>query len=181
MSDSAPLPDLLTPCSPPELYTALRTAWATVCAPDPVTRPSLLVLMAQWAIETGWGHYCHRWNIGNYKHVPGDGRQWTMFPCGETVDGKNVMHYPPDPTCAFLAYDTLDEGAADYLGHLRGRFARAWPAVLAGDIGQFCHLLKIENYYTASEAQYTSTATWCFHHLDSVITPDAAPTVPEVA
>ena len=37
-----------------------------------------------------------------------------------------------------------------------GRFAAAWPAVLAGDTNQFAFLLKQQGYYTADESKYAA-------------------------
>lgn len=174
------VPDLLTPCAPASLYVALQDVWPTVCGADLRTRNAILVLLSHWALETGWGHFCHRWNIGNYKHTTDDGHEWTMFRCSEIVGGKEVWYDPPHPATRFLAYDTIDEGAIDYLRHLRGRFAKAWPSVLAGDPAAFCHELKLEAYYTAAEGPYTAGVVGCFARLNVEIPADDIPTSPDL-
>jgi hypothetical protein len=161
------LPDRLTPCAPADLYASLRRAW-----PD-AGRSSLLVLLSHWALETGFGHYCHLFNLGNAKHVPGDGHDYTQFRCNEIIGGKVVWISPPDPGCSFVAFPDLDTGAAYYLGQLRGRFQSAWPFVEAGDVVGFCHALKLAHYYTADEGLYTAGVTRCYHQLDGTIPPDA--------
>jgi hypothetical protein len=175
-------PDELTPCPPKDLYDCLWLAWPSVDATDTCTREALLVLLAHWALETGWGHYCHCWNIGNYKHVAGDGHTYTMFRCSEIIGGKEVFFDPPSPTCMFLAYDSLRDGALAYLTHLHGRFAAAWPAIVAGDAAAFCHELKVQGYYTADEAQYTSGVVACQKQLARLIpeAPASAITVPDI-
>lgn len=144
------MPDRLTPASAEDVFLALGRV-------DPsLSRDSLLVLLSQWCLETGGGTSCHRWNLGNAKHVRGDGHEWTMFGCTEVLGGRVQRFEPPDPQTWFRAFSTLDEGAADYLGLLKHRFAVAWPAVIAGDVGAFGHALKLAHYYTADEHAYVA-------------------------
>lgn len=73
-------------------------------------------------------------------------------------DGKNlatVWFYPSHSACCFRAYRTLLEGAVDYIGLLKQRFTRAWPALLAGDVVAFTAALKAQGYFTADLASYT--------------------------
>lgn len=168
------LPDQLTPITPGELYVSLSRVWSTLIQDSAPSRGALLVLLAHWALETGFGHGCHHWNLGNKKHVQGDGRNYTMFRCNEIVAGKVVWYDPPAPATWFCAYDTLDAGAGDYLMGLRGRFRSAWPFVLAGDVPGFCHALKLAGYYTADEALYTAGVQRCYHQLDAGIPVDGA-------
>lgn len=194
------LPDRLTPGTPSEVYAALRRAWVAQLGTEP-KRASLLILCAQWALETGWGKSCHGWNLGNVKGKPdgSDGRSWAFFACNEilpvgmarnyvaragqrrdgngpsavitraTATAATVWFYPPHPGCCFRAYATLDEGAADYLGLLRKRFASAWPAVVAGDPAAFGRALKAAHYYTADEAEYTRGLVSIVRTLDGRI------------
>lgn len=146
------LPNSLTHATPSDMYGALDRAWVKKFDTDP--RPEqLLVLLAQWALETGRGASMHAWNVGNVKgRIDGsDGHSWTFFSCDEVINGKVVWFHPDEPGCCFRAYDTLEEGVADYLEELWRRFHSAWTAVLGGDPGQFGHLLKLARYYTAKE------------------------------
>jgi hypothetical protein len=167
------LPDLLTPCAPADLYAALKRAWASCCQDSAATRGSLLVILAHWALETGWGHACHRWNLGNAKWTPGCGHDYTQFRCNEILDGKIVWLDPPAPGCQFVAFPDLEAGAAYYLTGLRGTFRAAWTAVIAGDPSLFCHMLKLARYYTADEALYTAGVVRCYHQLDGMIPMDS--------
>src|ERR1700761_8246739 len=103
------LPDVLTHVTPSALYAALRDAWVPMFG-TAAPRNALLVLLAQVGEETGW-HACHCWNLGNVKHVPGDGRDYTEFRASEIVGGKEVFS-----TMAFRAFETLEAGAAGLLG-----------------------------------------------------------------
>jgi hypothetical protein len=78
------LPSIRTRCSPAELYAALAEA-----APE-LQRKSLLVLLAQWSLETGEGRECRCWNLGNAKGRPdgSDGRSWQYFSCNEILPAK---------------------------------------------------------------------------------------------
>lgn len=159
------LPATLTPVDPVELAAALGRAWRARFGLD-AERKQLLVLVAQWAFETGWGKWCRNYNLGNVKRVKGDGRSWCYFRCNEIIGGKEVWFDPPHPACAFRAFDTLDEGAADYLGTLSRNFAHAWPAVVAGDPADFAHRLKQSRYYTASEEVYARSLVSIVRTLD---------------
>jgi hypothetical protein len=175
--DEAPRPDRITLCAPLDVYRQFRLEWPKISQDQSWSRASLLVLIAHWALETGWGHACHWWNLGNYKHVAGDGRHWTMFRCSEILNGIEVYFDPPHPATHFLAYDTLGDGSLDYLTHLRGRFRPAWPAVIAGDPAQFSHILKLQSYYTAPEAGYTAALVGCYRKLDATFPPDTMPEI----
>lgn len=162
------LPDRLTPIATSDLYRALAGAWLDLVGSAP-SRASLLVLLAQWAEETGRGKYCHAYNLGNIKHVSGDGHDYVQFRCNEIIGGKEVWIDPPNPGCSFRAYATLEDGARDYLALLRHRFAVAWPAVLAGDPAAFAHELKVSGYYTADEAIYTRALSALYAELAKAI------------
>jgi flagellum-specific peptidoglycan hydrolase FlgJ len=175
------LPDKLTPIAPLDLYACLRESWRTLIKDAAPSRASLLVLMAHWALETGWGHFCHWYNLGNKKHVSIDGRDWTMFRCNEIIGGKVVWYDPPNPACAFVAYPDRQSGADDYLTMLRGEFRAAWVAVVSGDPSLFCHLLKLSGYYTADESLYTHGVVACYQKLDSEMPDDTTIQSPDPA
>ena len=168
-----------TTVTPQDLYAALGDAWRSLCGGDP-SRASLLVLLAHWALETGFGHSCWNFNLGNVKHVAGDGRDFYQIRCNEVIHGKVVWLDPPDPGCSFRSFETLASGVVDYLMLLRGQFGFCWPQVEAGDAAAFCHALRERGYYTADEATYTAGVVRCYHQLDATIAPDQRPTQPEL-
>lgn len=176
------LPDQKTPVSRQAVLEALWKAWMGFFNSVP-KRESIWVLMAQWALETGWGKSMHCYNMGNVKSREGDGFDYTYFACNEILlkasaeryqrnspqtakitsyraDGTAIIWFYPDhPGCRFRAFNSLREGAADHLALIFKRFSRAWPAVAEGDPSKFAHLLKLQGYYTADEASYTRTLT----------------------
>lgn len=160
------IPNTLTLVTPNDVYASMCRAWEALLGETP-KRESVLTLLAQWALETGRGASMHCYNIGNVKHVPGDGRDYTYFACNEVLNGKVVWFYPKDPACCFRAFTTLDAGVADYLALLKQRFAGAWPAVLSGDPVAFGHALKVQRYYTADEHQYCATLSALFNEFSS--------------
>jgi hypothetical protein len=165
------LPDHRTPISPQALYLALKAA-APLAVGCELSRASLLVLLAQIDEETGW-RSCHANNLGNVKHVKGDGHDYVMFSCSEVIEGVDTPFDPPHPTTWFRAYATLDEGCVDYLRLLQRRFYLAWAAVLTGDPAQFAHLLRTQHYYTADEARYTAAVVALDKQIDAEIPKDA--------
>jgi hypothetical protein len=173
-------PAVQTHCTPGELYRELGDAWVRLCGSEP-TRASLLVLLAHWALETGFGHSCWNWNFGNSKHVAGDGRDFYQIRCNEVVNGVVVWLDPPNPGCSFRAFDSIAAGVVDYLTLLRGQFGFAWPHVEAGDPAAFCHALKQRGYYTADEALYTAGVVRCYHQLEASIPATEAPTLTDIA
>ena len=172
------LPNILTHIDPRDLANALVSAWRSIFNEAP-KRESILVILAQSALETGRWRYCHAWNIGNIKHVPGDGRGFTYYRCNEVEHGKVVWYDPPNPACAFRAFRTLEEGAVDHLAFLRKRFAAAWHAVELGDPRVFVQQLKAHGYFTADEKPYENSVASIFHEYDGglqfEVKPDDAP------
>jgi hypothetical protein len=163
----ARLQDQLTPVTPPQLFGALSRAWQKAFNETP-HRTSLLVLLAQWALETGRGHSMHCYNLGNVKSAQKSG-DWCFFRCNEIINGKEVWFEPDHPACCFRAFASLDDGALDYLNTLHDRFKPAWPAVVAGDPQSFVHLLKINRYFTADEAQYTRSVVSLFNEFSRTL------------
>jgi hypothetical protein len=180
-----------TPVSKEDLIRALYEAWTHLFGESP-KKESIFVLASQWALETGWGAGMWCYNLGNVKSVEGDGHDYCFFACNEILktakahaiataapatarvtkdrgDGTSIIwFYPKHSGCRFRAFNTLVDGVVDYIGLLNKRFARSWPAVLAGDPAQFSHLLRAQGYYTADESVYTRTLTSVFHTISQL-------------
>jgi flagellum-specific peptidoglycan hydrolase FlgJ len=139
-----------TPVSVQDMYTALSQAWFATFGSAP-SQASILVLLAQWGLETANGASMIQYNVGNFKHVPGDGWNWTTFGTTECTDnGENCT----PQSASFAAYPDLQTGVNVYFKAMQTRFASAWPAVVAGDTDAFAQLLHDAGYYTASESSY---------------------------
>ncbi len=157
------LPDVMTTVSTIDMFEAFQRAW-----PEG-GRASIIVLLAQWAHETGRGKSMHCFNVGNSKHVRDSSKSWTFFKCNEVIDGKIVWFYPDDPACCFDAFESLDEGVAAYFAEMRTRFAGAWPFVIAGDPVGFVKKLKAERYFTADEATYETDVVSLFKEFTRTV------------
>jgi flagellum-specific peptidoglycan hydrolase FlgJ len=127
-------------------------------------RESILILLAQSALETGYWKGCHCWNLGNVKSHDGDGRDYTYYRCSEVKDGEMVWFSPPSPECRFRAYRSLYEGAADHLAFMSGmrRYSKAWAALLAGQPRAFVRELKSGGYFTSAVEPYENAVAGIF-------------------
>jgi hypothetical protein len=89
-----------------------------------------------------------------------------------------VTLHPDHSWCRFRAFTTLDAAAADYLELLQRRFARAWPAVVAGNPEGFIRTLHEVGYFTASVERYLPPVLQLFKQFNTLL---AAPEVPPSA
>lgn len=158
------VPPQHTPISAEQLYGALTRAWPSVVG-GTANRASLLVLLAQSALETGAWKSLYNYNLGNVKHVQGDGYDFFSIRCNEFANGQEVWSQ-----CQFRAYPNLDTGAQDYLAFLVRRFRTAWSAVEDGDPDDFVHRLKAAGYFTSSESDYQAGVRRYFDSFSNSIT-----------
>lgn len=191
-----------TPVTAPAMLAAMTDAWRRYFGGEP--RPeSIRLLVAQWAIETGWGRSMVAFNVGNVKAARTDAdydfcyfTTWEIMPVaqaeayvrdnpktaiitGHTNNGRHarVELHPDDPGCRFKALPTLAAGCFEHLELVHGRFAQSWPAILTGDPAAFAHALKVQGYYTAPESDYARAVGQIFTML-SRMTPEATETQP---
>ena len=162
--------DVLTHATPSEMFAAMDAAWDALGLPSKSTT-ALLVLLSQWALETGRGASMHCWNVGNIKGKTNgsDGYDWVFFRCDEIINGVRRWYDPPASECCFRAYPALVDGVRNYLSLLRTRFASAWPAVLSGDPRKFAQELKDDDYYTAPESSYENNLASLFREFSASI------------
>ena len=180
-----------TPVAKEDLIKALYDAWFHIFNETP-KKESIWVLASQWALETGNGKSMWNFNLGNVKSTGNDGRDYCYFACNEILkkavadafaakdpstakvtqyrdDGTAIIwFYPKHPGCRFRAFNSLLDGAIDYIGLLNKRFSKSWPAVLAGSPTQFSHMLKQQGYYTADESSYTKTLSSIFGSMSKL-------------
>lgn len=132
---------------------AVLRAWKPLCGSWP-SKAAVGCIWAQYALETGKGAFCWNNNIGNVKWSAG--HDYMMLRgTWEIVGGKRVVFEPPHRATWFNAYESLDDSM---MGHLRllkeQRYASCWPAIEAGDPGEFAVRLKAKGYYTAPVEDY---------------------------
>jgi len=161
------IPDELNAASEEEIFHALRVGTEDVCGKQ-LSFESLAVLLAHSALETGrWKVGLHRWNFGNVKAYPDKlekDQYFTMFRCGEILNGKQQYFDPPHPQCCFRAFKTREDGIRYHLDFLmnRKRYSKAWQEVLKGNPSAYSHELRVGGYYTANEKLYTATLVRLF-------------------
>ncbi|MCL2724770.1 MAG: hypothetical protein FWD69_10075 [Polyangiaceae bacterium] len=149
------VPTVRTKFSTEDFARALVAAWRDLYDGAAPSKASCGVIWAQYALETGRGKFCWNNNIGNVKHVEGDGRDYCMLQSvPEIVNGKRVTFNPPDPQTWFRAYASLADGMREHLEFLRRRYAAAWSEVEKGDARAFAYALKARGYYTGDEETY---------------------------
>ena len=187
------LPDVLTPITRTDLLRGLIDGWGHLFGNQP-SKASICILGSQWCLETDNGKSMHCWNLGNVKSSEGDGHDFTFFGCGEELSLSVAQHAtqasplvaikriyssnnvqmasiwidPKHPWCRFRAFNSLAEGAIDYISLLSKRFQRAWPAVISGDPALFSHYLHEQHYYTADEGAYTHGLVSLYHTLSQL-------------
>jgi len=171
---------------------AVVRGWPKVAGGIPKEQ-SVAVLYAQYMIETG-GAACWNYNLGNVKHIKGDGHNYHMLggvwegvspaaadqliQSGQAIEDTNANHIkavgpnrksvifqPPHPATFFRAFASLDEGMEEHLQLLSKRFSKAWPAVLDGDYVSFAGLLRSQGYFTASAEAYAAGMKAPFERL----------------
>jgi Mannosyl-glycoprotein endo-beta-N-acetylglucosaminidase len=113
-----------------------------------VTGPAMQAVLAQWALETGWGKAEWSFNVGNIKALPGQAYQ-------VLADGLS-----------YAAYATLAEGVAAYLALVRdgARYKALWP--LAGtDVRAWAKALAAAGYAELAPDLYAQRVGAAFDAL----------------
>lgn len=107
------------------------------------------ILVAQNNLETGHRKHMYNYNIGNIKHVHGDGHDY--FVLNNVIEYKNKKQIK-EKSAMFRHYDSPQDGVTDYLRNIKNRGGGlVWNAVLRGDPAAFSKALKQTGYYTANE------------------------------
>jgi hypothetical protein len=139
-----------TPLSFSEASQAIRRGWTEVFG-EPPSRPTLSILTAQWAHETGRGSRMYNNNFGGIKGV---GPSGLTVAC-RTREGSGTNERTL--TDHFRAYRTPEEGATDYVRVLASRYRPALESAKSGDPEGFVRALKSRGYFTGDEAAYTAS------------------------
>jgi len=149
--------DVITTVDAEEMILTLYQVWRSFHGQYPRIE-SLACCLAQMALETGHMQMCHCWNVGNIKRKGvEDDNDWTMFRCGEVINGRQYMFDPPHPQTHFRAYCCLEDGMMDYIRFLayRDRYREGWLQVHLGDPEMMSRKLGEAGYYTAPIPKYT--------------------------
>lgn len=172
----------VTPCTAQEVVSLLCTIWPSELGSSAPSLAFACVLAAQFCLETASGSECVRYNIGNFKYGGGSG-DFCMFPTTEWIDGVETKIYPPNPSCRFMAYASLEDGVRSWLRDLYTRWALAWTAACNGDpegFAQGLHDQKPFPYYTGPVADYRADMRAQFNRLmKSIVLPTASTSPPD--
>jgi hypothetical protein len=151
------MPVVRTPISMLDFARALiRTLRVTGTTP---TKAAAGVLWAQYALETGAGGFCWNHNLFNHKvtqEQAAAGVPYMMLAnTWEVVDGQRVLFQPPHPATWFRAFASFEAAMSHHITAIqKGRYASAWPAMLAGDVTEYATRLRERGYYTAPLDSY---------------------------
>jgi hypothetical protein len=170
---------------------ALREGWKELFGEYPKTK-TLALLWAQTCLETG-RFEAGFWNF-NFGNIKSDGSQpFTMFECGEEVnlslgikmakesqfvkivarykwpngtDRASLVIQPGHPWSRFRSYESLTEGAKEYIQFKHDRnssetwrneaYKVAFGYLVEGDPVKYSHALHKAGYYTAGPERYTA-------------------------
>ncbi len=141
-----------TPLAGEQAAQALERAWQQVMGEKP-SEETKAVLTAQWAHETGRGDKMMNFNFGGIKG---------SAPSGLGADYKTHEGWGKTEVRTvdrFRAYQSADEGAADYVTLLAKRYPEAVKAAQAGNPEQFVRELKRAHYFTGNESAYVRSVT----------------------
>lgn len=136
-----------TAVSRPEIRASIAKAFEKVRG-HVASEATLDILTAQASLETANGSKMNNFNFAGIKGQGPTGLT-AKYKTFEILDGKQV-----DLVDGFRAYESLDQGAVDYVNVLGARFGNALSRAEVGDVTGFAHELKRSGYYTASEDSY---------------------------
>jgi flagellum-specific peptidoglycan hydrolase FlgJ len=138
------------------LWRALETV-----APD-LPRVSRLIVIAQGALETGWGKagvapkVYNYWNLTAGSGFKGPGSTWD----GATLQGSDTDGYGRAIVQVWRAYRDEEDATRDFLSSFIGpstKYRAAYQALLQGDLPLYVKEIRRQGYFTAPEAEYRST------------------------
>jgi hypothetical protein len=137
-----------TPVTRADLRNSIRRALTESSGGDKPSEQMVDVLTAHASLETASGDKMYNFNFAGIK---GRSPEGTTAICHtkEVVGGQEVTIKD-----GFRAYSSLDAGARDYVGTMKGQFSGALAPAARGDVAGFASALKNAHYYTASEVDY---------------------------
>lgn len=141
-----------TPLTGGEAASALQGAWHELTGHAP-SQETLSILVGQWAHETGRGSAMLNFNFGGIKGSGPTGAS-TVY---RTREGSGADEIQIRDT--FRAYESAEQGAADYLSLLSRRYPDALQAAERGDATGFVQALKARGYFTGDEASYIKSVS----------------------
>lgn len=137
-----------TPISKEQAANALKRAWEKSFGTPP-TLKQISILIAQWAIETGWGSKMIQYNFGNLKGTGPTGLSASYT----TTEGYGSAKEKGSKK--FRAYDNIEDGAQDYLDLLITKYPKATQNLKNENVDGFVDELS-GVYFTGDPKRYKS-------------------------
>jgi len=152
-----------TPVKDTDCMKLLKNAWISVFSGSPKDE-AILLMCAQWGLETGWGVQGYCYNLANVRTSKYD---YTYISGNEKIDGQWVYFDQDNPSdmSRFRAFRTPQDAADAYVDML-SRLHTGAVSVLKGscDLEAFSRALSKEygsGYYTDDYEHYTSALVRC--------------------
>jgi len=137
----------LTPISGSLAARELKRAWKRLMHEAP-SDDVVLIITAHWAHETFGGRQMYNYNFGGIKGHSSDGGSCVR----EAHEGSG--YHVRALLDRFRAYQSVRDGAEDYLSLLIRKYPEAISAAERGDVTDFVAALKRARYFTGSESDY---------------------------
>jgi hypothetical protein len=165
----------VAPVRTPATLAEIRAAVAEALG-APENAPSVSLGVAQIDLETAGGAKMWNWNVGNVKATDLWSGAFTCIKLTEVINGETVHFWPAGevdaagavvgqawkvppghPQTRMRAFATLEDGVRSWEQTLRrARYASAWEALQAGEVGAFAAGLKKGGYFTADAGKYAA-------------------------
>jgi len=141
-----------TKLSMKQAVNVLATAWQNVFGEQ--NDEAVALLASQWSVETGTGSKMYNYNFAGIK---GYSYLGTAF-SSKTKEGYDKTEKVI--TDKFRAYETVEQGAEDYVRFLASKYKDAVNAAAEHNANEFVHQLKAHHYFTGSEKVYTKLVNY---------------------
>lgn len=149
----------------------VQKLWAAMAGTN-LSAASKRLLIAQFALESGWGYARAAVKGFNYGNITAGAGSW-----------KGPITWAPDKHCVlggsvcipiyqrFRKYGSDAEAIADYLAFLgtTPRYARSFQALKGGDLVTFATQLREDGYYTASVDVYVNGMRGAMNTIDAAL------------
>lgn len=137
---------MTTHATPAQMAASIGRGYQTATGKVP-SHNMLQTLTAQAMVETSSGQAMNNYNFGNVHGKNASGQSFV----GPDKDKSGNIYYTN-----FRAYDSLDDGAADYVKLITGSYSNTLPYAEQNDLAGFAQALKTKGYYEATVADYTA-------------------------
>ena len=152
--DGDRVPPTVIKITPEEIVFTLDRMWQQLSmysiqfTPTPEVA-SLAIVIALWAVESNWGKEMFNFNWIGIPKIDGDQHDYTTRTVKRNISGTVFSIRD-----TIRAYETIEEGALDYLLWISTRdYSQTWPAIRDGDIQGFVSVLQTLGHFSTVNAK----------------------------